>query len=150
MKILKLLAMVILITSLSIVVNIALIKLSPDVEYSLWVSAQSLILTFMAATYCVKTKINKTLGMGIDLLGVLGVAMGVSASITSFYANGIFKIPDALVYSIVIVLGLIFIIWDYMKFKNESIRILPDMKSTSTFRETNNEIVITTRINKGC
>lgn len=76
--------------------------------------------------------------------------MGVSASITSFYANGIFKIPDALVYSIVIVLGLIFIIWDYMKFKNESIRILPDMKSTSTFRETNNEIVITTRINKGC
>lgn len=68
MKILKLLAMVILITSLSIVVNIALIKLSPDVEYSLWVSAQSLILTFMAATYCVKTKINKTLGMGIDFL----------------------------------------------------------------------------------
>ena len=100
MKTIKLLAVVIVITLLSIATNIALIYLCPDTEYSLWVSAQSLILTFIAATYCVKTKINHFLEREIDLIGVFSVAVAISASITSFYVNDKFKLPDTLIYSL--------------------------------------------------
>ncbi|ENS4895081.1 hypothetical protein ACE1F0_004347 [Salmonella enterica] len=148
MKTLKLLAVVILITLFSISLNVALIYLYPNVEYSLWISAQSLVLTFIAATYCVKTKINQFLEREIDFIGVFSVAVGISASITSFYVNDNFKFPDTLVYSIVIVLGIAFIIWDYKTFKNKTTRYLPNIKSTSTFRETNSQIIITTKIDK--
>ncbi|MDM2787160.1 MULTISPECIES: hypothetical protein [Citrobacter] len=148
MKTLKLLAVVILITLFSISLNVALIYLYPNVEYSLWISAQSLVLTFIAATYCVKTKINQFLEREIDFIGVFSVAVGISASITSFYVNDKFKFPDTLVYSIVIVLGIAFIIWDYKTFKNKTTRYMSNIKSTSTFRETNSQIVITTRIDK--
>lgn len=148
MKTLKLLAVVILITLFSISLNVALIYLYPNVEYSLWISAQSLVLTFIAATYCVKTKLNQFLEREIDFIGVFSVAVGISASITSFYVNDKFKFPDTLVYSIVIVLGIAFIIWDYKTFKNKTTRYMSNIKSTSTFRETNSQIVITTRIDK--
>lgn len=148
MKTLKLLAVVILITLFSISLNVALIYLYPNIEYSLWISAQSLVLTFIAATYCVKTKINQFLEREIDFIGVFSVAVGISASITSFYVNDKFKFPDTLVYSIVIVLGIAFIIWDYKTFKNKTTRYMSNIKSTSTFRETNSQIVITTRIDK--
>lgn len=148
MKTLKLLAVVILITLFSISLNVALIYLYPNVEYSLWISAQSLVLTFIAATYCVKTKINQFLEREIDFIGVFSVAVGISASITSFYVNDKFKFPDTLVYFIVIVLGIAFIIWDYKTFKNKTTRYMSNIKSTSTFRETNSQIVITTRIDK--
>ncbi|AYL55900.1 hypothetical protein QDQ61_15390 [Citrobacter freundii] len=148
MKTIKLLAVVIVITLLSIATNIALIYLCPDTEYSLWVSAQSLILTFIAATYCVKTKINHFLEREIDLIGVFSVAVAISASITSFYVNDKFKLPDTLIYSLVIILGIAFIIWDYKTFKNKTTRYMANIKSTSTFRETNSQIVITTRIDK--
>ncbi|WP_410756394.1 hypothetical protein [Citrobacter youngae] len=148
MKIFKLLAVVICSTLFSIFLNVALIYAFPKVEYSLWVSAQSLILTFIAATYCVKTKINNFLEREIDLIGVFSVAVAISASITSFRLNNEFKSPDTLIYSFIIILGIAFIIWDYKKFKNKTTRHMPNMKSTSTFRETNSQIVITTKIDK--
>lgn len=148
MKTLKLLAVVILITLFSISLNVALIYLYPNIEYSLWISAQSLVLTFLAATYCVKTKINQFLEREIDLIGVFSVAVAISASITSFYVNDKFKLPDTLIYSLVIILGIAFIIWDYKTFKNKTTRYMANIKSTSTFRETNSQIVITTRIDK--
>ncbi|MDR4047784.1 MAG: hypothetical protein Q3X38_06270, partial [Citrobacter sp.] len=105
MRTFKLLAVVIVITLLSIAANIALIYLCPGTEYSLWVSTQSLILTFIAATYSVKTKINHFIEREIDLIGVFSVAVAISASITSFYVNDKFKFPDTLIYSLVIILG---------------------------------------------
>ncbi|MDK4559575.1 hypothetical protein OIP13_17005 [Citrobacter freundii] len=84
----------------------------------------------------------------IDLIGVFSVAVAISASITSFYVNDKFKFPDTLIYSLVIILGIAFIIWDYKKFKNKTTRYLPNIKSTSTFRETNSQIIITTKIDK--
>nr|WP_233612880.1 hypothetical protein [Citrobacter sp. FDAARGOS_156] len=141
-------AVVICSTLFSIFLNVALIYAFPKVEYSLWVSAQSLILTFIAATYCVKTKINNFLEREIDLIGVFSVAVAISASITSFRLNNEFKSPDTLIYSFIIILGIAFIIWDYKKFKNKTTRYMPNMKSTSTFRETNSQIVITTKIDK--
>ena len=70
------------------------------------------------------------------------------AKLPSFYVNDKFKLPDTLIYSLVIILGIAFIIWDYKTFKNKTTRYMANIKSTSTFRETNSQIVITTRIDK--
>ena len=134
-------------TVLSITINILCIMLFSDVEPSIWVGAQSLIVTITAGTYSVKNKINRCIGREVDMLGVFGVALGIAAAVAPLCTAHKFISPDGYIYGTITIAGLILLYIDYKRYKNTTIRNF-NAESNSHLRETNSEIIITTIIKK--
>lgn len=134
-------------TAISILINVVLIWFFPKQDPSLWVGLQSLIVTMASGAYSIKAKINVFIGREVDLLGVLGVALGIAAAVSPMCMNREFKIPDGCIYVGVSVLGLILLIVDCFRYKDVIQRRF-STTSESRFKETNTEITITTIIKK--
>jgi len=131
----------------SIAINIVLIKIMPKPDPSLWVGAQSLIITMASGAYSLKAKITLLIGREVDLLGVFGVALGIAAAVSPMCINREFIAPDGYIYIGITVLGMYLLYIDYKKHKNTICRNIKS-DSISTLTETNTEIKITTIFKK--
>jgi len=131
----------------SVLINIALIWKFNDIDPSLWIGAQSLIVTICSGAWSIKRRINILLGREVDLLGVFGVALGIAAVLSPTIINRKISTPDFWIYLAITIIGIAFLIFDSFKDKNTTLRRFTN-SSISKFNETNTEIIITTRIKK--
>jgi hypothetical protein len=143
----KIFGVALIATVVSIAINLVLIMIMPKPDPSLWVGAQSLIVTMASGAYSLKAKINSLIGREVDLLGVFGVALGIAAAVTPMCINREFIVPDGYIYIGITILGMLLLYIDYKNNRNAICRKIKS-ESISTFTETNTEIMITTILKK--
>jgi len=143
----KIIGFVLITSGVSIAINVVLIMIMPKPDPSLWVGAQSLIVTMASGAYSLKAKINSLIGREVDLLGVFGVALGIAAAVSPMCTMREFIAPDGYIYIGITVLGMFLLYIDYKNNKNAICRRIKS-ESISTFTETNTEIMITTILKK--